>query len=188
MLSAKPAGNANLYFIAHVLPPSINEAIQVMKEDLHQRFGCTVGLKSPAHITLVPPFWLAEEKETKLVDDLHQLAAAVAPFSLSTKNFSAFGKRTLFIAVSESKSLEQLKQAADAIFTGNHQYGLKKENRPFHPHITLATRDIKPAQFDAAWQLYGSGQFQQEWIAENVSLLKHNRKFWEVPVTAAMAK
>lgn len=186
MKPQKPATLANMYFIAHVLPDDLNELILAMKKDLYRRFGCAVGLKSPAHITLVPPFWLAPEKEDGLISDVYKLARSIQPFTLSTEHFSSFGKRTLFIAVSDSSMLHQLKAAADNLFTGNERYGLKKEIRPFHPHITLATRDIKPADFHAAWALYGHRQFEYSWMADSVSLLRHNRQHWDVMETAAM--
>jgi 2'-5' RNA ligase len=187
MKPQKPATPADMYFLAHLLPAHLDEHILLIKQDLQQRFGCTVGLKSPAHITLVPPFWLEKNKAPQLLPDLERLAASVTPFSLSTADFSSFGKRTFFIALAESAPLQGLKAVADAIFTGNDFYGLKKENRPFHPHITLATRDIKPAQFDEAWALYGHRLFDHHWQADSVSLLKHNRLRWEVAATAGLA-
>jgi 2'-5' RNA ligase len=186
MKPQKPATPANMYFLAHLLPAHLNEPILQMKQDLQQRFGCTVGLKSPAHITLIPPFWLETDKAPQLLPDLQRLATSVAPFYLAAANFSSFGKRTLFIAVAESSPLQQLKAAADSIFTGNDFYALKMEKRPFHPHITLATRDIKPAQFDEAWAVYGGRRFDHQWQATSVSIFKHNRMHWEVAVTAAL--
>jgi 2'-5' RNA ligase len=187
MKPQKPATPADMYFIAHLLPAPLNEQILLMKQDLQQRFGCAVGLKSPAHITLIPPFWLAPEKAPQLLHHLQQLASGVASFTLAAANFSSFGKRTLFIAVADSAALQGLKTAADNLFTGNDFYGLKKETRPFHPHITLATRDIKPAHFNEAWGLYGGRRFDHEWQANSVSILKHNRRHWEVAATADFA-
>lgn len=175
-----------MYYIAHVLPSELDALILPMKEELHQRFGCAVGLKSPAHITLIPPFWLVPDKELQLLSDLESLAIASKPFALTTQNFASFAKRTLFIAVEDSQPLHQLKQAAEKLFTGNERYGIQKEQRPFHPHITLATRDIKPHQFTEAWQLYGHQKFEHHWMADTVSLLKHNGKHWDVRASAAM--
>lgn len=179
----KPAGPVYMYYIAHVLPPQLNGPIQHIKEDLHQQFGCAVGLKSPAHITLIPPFWLAPDKEQLLLSELKKLAATAAPFALRTTGFDSFGKRTFFIALEASSALQQLKVAADDVFTGNPAFELKKEARPFHPHITLATRDIKPADFTAAWNLYHQQPVTYEWLANSVSLLRHNGKKWDVIYT-----
>ncbi|SHG36721.1 2'-5' RNA ligase [Cnuella takakiae] len=172
-----------MYYIAHVLPPELDTPIQRIKEDLHQRFGCAVGLKSPAHITLLPPFWLAPDKEPLLRSDLKQLAARIAPFPLHTKGFDSFGKRTFFVALEDSAALQQLKVQADDLFTGNPAFGLKKEVRPFHPHVTLATRDIKPSDFVAAWNLYQDQQLVDTWQANTVSLLRHNGRKWDVVAT-----
>ena len=46
----------NMYFIALVAPEEINTPILKWKTWFRDNFGCTVALKSPAHITLIPPF------------------------------------------------------------------------------------------------------------------------------------
>ncbi|MGZ3924768.1 MAG: hypothetical protein ACXVBJ_13435, partial [Flavisolibacter sp.] len=58
-----------MYFIAIVLPPRLNEKVLKYKTMMLEKYNCKVGLKSPAHITLVPPFWMEEEKEGRLVSD-----------------------------------------------------------------------------------------------------------------------
>lgn len=175
-----------MYYVAHVLPPQLNEWILPMKQDLYQRFGCAVGLKSPAHITLIPPFWLSPAEEPQLLTHLQLLARQCTGFVLTTRHFASFAKRTLFIAVGNSPLLHQLKQAADNLFAGNQGFGIQKEQRPFHPHITIATRDIKPHQFAAAWQLYGHQTFEHRWVADTISILRHNGSHWDVWATETL--
>jgi 2'-5' RNA ligase len=50
--------------------------------------------------------------------------------------------------------------------------------KPFHPHITIAFRDLKKAIFNEAWDYYSNRLFQEEFTAESVTLLKHNGQFW----------
>jgi 2'-5' RNA ligase len=88
-----------MYFIALVLPPDLNEMVLHWKNFMHQRYQCKVGLKSPAHITLVPPFWMEEEKEEALLQDIATIASNLYPFITQTKNISAFKPRTIFIDV-----------------------------------------------------------------------------------------
>jgi hypothetical protein len=45
-----------MYFIAQVLPSTLNEKILAFKQFMLERFECRVGLKSPAHITFIAPF------------------------------------------------------------------------------------------------------------------------------------
>ena len=65
-----------MYFMAIVAPEEVNGTILKWKELIKERFGCVVALRSPAHITLIPPFWLDEKKE-------HQLKDGIGEFSQS---------------------------------------------------------------------------------------------------------
>lgn len=168
-----------MYFVAIVLPKELDEKILVYKKQMHESYGCKVGLKSPAHITLVPPFWTKVEKEEALKADIENIASPAKPFALTTNNFSAFKQRTLFIATKESKSLDALKQAVDKHFSAK-DYKIKKDTRPFHPHITIATRDLHKAAFAEAWQDFQNKKFEEEFEAEELSLLKHNGQTWDV--------
>ena len=62
-----------MYFIVLVLPPLLNEKVLHWKNFMYQRYECKVGLKSPAHITIVPPFWMEEENEKMLLEDVDDL-------------------------------------------------------------------------------------------------------------------
>lgn len=131
-----------MYFIALVLPAELNERILHWKNLMLQNYGCKVGLKSPAHITLVPPFWMDEAKEKALAKDVEDIAGQLHPFPIRTKNFSAFKPRTLFIDVELSEELVHAKSIVDKFFKQNEFYSIKVDTRPFHPHITIATRDL----------------------------------------------
>lgn len=174
------------FFIAIVLPPDLNEMVLEYKNYMFDRYGCRTGLKSPAHITLVPPFWMNQEKEGELGEDLTRLADYTS-FRLSTEGFSAFPPRTIFINPSPSRELSEFKKKADEIFCKPGGIG-KKEERPFHPHITIATRDLSKKAFQEAWAYFEKKKFHKEWMVKNVSLLKHNQEHWEVIRTISFQK
>src|SRR6476661_8835996 len=96
-----------MYFIAIVLPPNLNEEILSYKKLVLERFDCKVGLKSPAHITIVPPFWMEEENERQLLTDVEILSHNIPSFFIGTNNFSAFKPRTIFIDVQKNEPLNQ---------------------------------------------------------------------------------
>ncbi len=177
-----------MYFVALVLPDNLNDEIQVLKVMMEDKFGCKVGLKSPAHITLVPPFRMAQNKEAELVKDVDNAAGFMKPFLLRTQNFSSFKNRTIFIDVAHHYQLDVLKQKTDELFTGNEKYNVRKENRAFHPHITIATRDIAKHLFHEAWSFFEHKQYEVEWLAANLSLLHHNSKTWDIIYTAPFKK
>jgi len=179
----KTEAKASMYFLAVLLPPHLDEKVLAYKKEMHEKYGCKVGLKSPAHITLVPPFWMEEEKEAALVKDMEQLAATFSPFTLTTADFSAFRPRTIFVAVAESEALQALKKKTDAFFR-HSDYKMKIESRPFHPHITIATRDLHKKDFTEACPQLQSMEFRETFEATGLSLLKHNGRNWDVAHTA----
>lgn len=175
-----------MYFIAVVLPQAIDEKILRYKQQMRENYGCKVGLKSPAHVTIIPPYWMEEEKEATLVQDIVSFAGSYPPFTLTTANFSAFVPRTIFVAVEENEMLIRLKKKADAFF-GDKNYKMKMESRPFHPHITIATRDLSKKAFWEAWPRFEKESFLETVAITGLSLLKHNGQKWEVSFTAPFA-
>lgn len=169
-----------MYFIAIVLPAFLNEKVLKYKNMMLEKYNCKVGLKSPAHITLVPPFWMEEEKEGSLTADLDKLSKQLYQFTISTNNFSAFKPKTIFIEPIVTDELRGAKQMMDNFFIENAFYNIKIETRPFHPHITIATRDLYKKSFYEIWPWFAEKQFTEEWIAEGISILKHNKKNWDV--------
>jgi 2'-5' RNA ligase len=171
--------SARMYYLAQVLPRELNEKILPLKKWMQETWGCRVALKSPAHITLVPPGWVEADRERELIAATEALAGGSTPFDLKTTGFAAFPPRTLFIAIEKSAPLEKLKAAADAYFH-LHTGLLKGDPRRFHPHITIATRDISKAAFHEAWSELEGKPFSETWRADTLSLLRHTGAAWEV--------
>lgn len=176
-----------MFFIAVVLPERLNEKILVFKKWMQEKYGCRVGLKSPAHITLVPPFWTEPENEALLTNDLQSIATQMNVFTLSTNNFSAFKPRTIFVAVNENEELHRLKKTTDDFFR-RRDYKIKLDTRPFHPHITIVTRDLHKKDFADAWPHFENKTFTEEFEVDGLSLLKHNGKTWDVAFTSSFAQ
>jgi 2'-5' RNA ligase len=177
-----------MYFIAFVLPGSLNEKVLKYKQMMLDKYNCKVALKSPAHITLVPPFWMEENKLQQLISDISSLSKRFRSFNITTNNFSAFKPRTIFIAVAPNEQLDEVKKAVDVLFKDNSFYDLKIETRPFHPHITIATRDLFKKSFYEIWPWFAEEKFAEEWAAEGISILRHNKKNWDVIYTSQFEK
>jgi 2'-5' RNA ligase len=175
-----------MYFIAIVLPARLNEKVLKYKNIMLEKYNCKVGLKSPAHITFVPPFWMEEEKEPRLILDIETLSGELAPFSVTTNNFSAFKPRTIFIQPILMEELTKAKETTDDVFRNNAFYNIKIDTRPFHPHITIATRDLFKKGFYEIWPWFAEKEFKEEWTVEGISILKHNKKNWDVVYTSQL--
>lgn len=135
------------YFLAIVLPEPAFSFYESIKADLRQRYGLKGALRSPAHITLHMPFEWPDHK-------LDQLMAAFTAFEHPTtfeielRDFGFFEPRVVFGAVILTDMLEKLQKKV--VYTAKTKCGLLNEAenwRGFHPHVTVAFRDLKKAQF-----------------------------------------
>jgi 2'-5' RNA ligase len=168
-----------MYYVAIVCPREIDEKVYQFKEWMRKQFGCMVALKSPGHITLIPPFWMDEAREDELIKSLQQFNSDLKP-EIHLNGFSHFGDRVLFINVPDNIHLTSLKEQTEEHFLENFSGLIRKDERPFHPHITIANRDISPGTFVKAWAHFSKEIFENSFIANEISILKLISGKWNV--------
>ena len=171
------------YYIAIVAPPEINEKVQAWKEYFRDRFGCVVALKSPAHLTLIPPFWMDVDQEDRLIQDIKDFSRGRETFPVELENFGAFKPRVIYIGVDLSPKLSVLQHELSAHIS-RLNYPIKPETRPYHPHMTLANRDLQKSDFDPAWDHFRNKKYAVAFPVKGISLLKHDRTRWNVVFTS----
>lgn len=169
-----------LYFIAIVAPDHINEQVLIWKNYMKEQYGCNVALRSPAHITLVPPFSMKEENETDLSNYLKEFSSTEKSFPVSLKDFDNFKPRVIFLHVEPDEPLLQLQKSINKYLLSLNKFPIKKEDRPFHPHITIANRDLNQKDFPKAWAHFKNLSFRAGFTADRISLLKHNKDAWQI--------
>jgi 2'-5' RNA ligase len=179
---------AKMYFIAVVAPADINAQVLQWKHYMRDHYGCTVALRSPAHITLIPPFWMNEELEKELLMDVDSFALQQPSFHITLKNFDAFKPRVIFVGIQENASLQQLKSSLEHHLVSLQKYPIKKESRPFHPHLTIANRDLRKKDFYPAFEHFSSIDYTQHFSATSIAILKHDGIVWQIHHTAELNK
>ena len=169
------------YFIALIPPSPIREEAEALKNYFKDKYHSKAALNSPAHITLHMPFLWNEEKEKKLTTKLHEFARGCDPIKVCLDNFSSFPPRVIYISVAESDALDRLQQQLHRfckreldIFNANYK------DKPFHPHLTLAFRDLKKPQYHLAWEEFSKKEFKAEFMGDKIAILKHNGKRWDI--------
>lgn len=166
-----------LYFFAIVPPEPLYSQVRLMKEEIRDVFGCSWALRSPAHITLYMPFRWQLDTEGLLVRSLHAFARMFTPFTLQVNGFASFAPRVLYLNIEPSLALLRLHTDLQAYLC--EQHGLcGGRHRPFHPHMTLAHRDVLPEQFDRMWTYYKNRHFIASFEAKGFYLLRHEQKRW----------
>jgi 2'-5' RNA ligase len=177
-----------LYFIAIVTPETINHQVLEWKNYMLQRFNCKVALKSPAHITLIPPFEIPDSVQTALQELLLPFAARQPNFSIHLKDFAAFKLRVIYAGVLPNTRLSELRMDLETTLLQDNRFPIKKEERPFHPHVTIANRDLTKDNFPLAWQHFQQVSYEVTFNADAISLLRHNNHTWEIAGTFPLNK
>jgi 2'-5' RNA ligase len=170
----------NMYYVAIVCPAEVNEKILPFKYWMKEQFGCIVALKSPAHITLIPPFWLEQTREAELQQALQSLAINIDETEINLQGFSHFNKRVLFINIKENPQLKEIKKQAEEHFIQMFPDSIKADDRAFHPHVTIANRDLRPSDFLKAWEHFAKKDFKEIFRTGTISLLKLEPDKWNV--------
>lgn len=173
--------NTKLYFIALVPTQDVLQKVQNLKEEVAERFESKAALRSPPHITLHMPFKYREDREDRIEEVLLEVCRDQPSFFISQKGFGAFPPRVIYVNVTNSDALDKMR----AVLVDTMRKQLKLENadyknRPFHPHMTIAFRDLKKRLFKPAWEYYSDQPFSENWQCNELTLLKHNGSNWEV--------
>lgn len=181
-------GNDPLYFIGITPPVEIQREITRFKEYFRDTYGSGHALKSPPHITLVPPFRFPLLKEKTLINDLNDFVGRVETFSIRLENFNAFVPRVIFVDVKTNEKLRRLhEKISDLAAEHWGTTGDIKKARHFSPHITVAFKDLRKADFYAAWPEFRNKKISFEFIANSITLFKHNGKIWDKLFEAGFA-
>ena len=168
------------YFIAIIPPPNVLEKLTSLKQTIAHKYNIKGALLSPAHITLHMPFTWEEEKEEKLVSGLNSFAYHSA-IQVTLKHFDCFEPRVVFVNVEKTTELQNLQsQLVKQCKQQMHLYNQAEDRRGFHPHITVAFRDLKKATFNALWQEYQHELFDEAFECQSFWLLKKQGQFWEL--------
>jgi len=168
-----------LHFIALLPDASIQEEVTAFKKTAARRFGSSHALKSPPHITLYPPFRWEEEEVPFLEKALERYAGELQPFEVVLKGFDRFDSRVLFVRVLPSAELEGWHVGLKKALAQNLGLSLT-DTRPFHPHMTVAFKDLRREQFPAAWAYFRAIDYERRFRAEALTLLVHREGRWHV--------
>ena len=177
-MEPKPA--KSLYLIALVPDLALRERIRLLKEEMKQRFGSSHALKSPAHITLQMPFRREESLEPALVQALNALACQQRVFQVPLLGFDCFPPRVLFVRVGNWEAITKLHNRLQKVLEEDLGFSRQDNGFRFHPHMTIATRDLSEESFLRAWPEYAKRPFDAVFAVNSLFLLKHNGKNWQL--------
>jgi 2'-5' RNA ligase len=170
-----------LYFVAIVPPDAISGQVTTIKEEFASRFNSAHALRSPPHITLHMPFKWREDKIQKVKAVLEKAAKQISPFEIGLDGFAAFPPRVIYVDIMQNETLELCQKSVIKAMRSLHILNADYKDRPFHPHMTVAFRDLKKAAFHEAWKEFQGREFAATFEAKSIVLLKHYHEPGQTP-------
>lgn len=181
----------NIYFIAIIPPKDICNEITTFKIDFKTRFLSSAALKTIPHITLKAPFKISPGEHDPLLQWFRTLPLTAQPFPIELKDFEAFGskhKPVIFVRPLLTDALRILQENILANFRISWpEAGIMKNEVDFHPHITIAYRDLQREYYKEAWKEYETKKYKAEFIVNSFHLLQHDASKWNVIDTYELA-
>lgn len=168
-----------LFFIAVLPPDDIQREVTNFKKDCARLFKASHALKTPPHLTLIPPFPWHRTRLGEVGDALDDFALDQSPFDIELTNFNSFPPRVIFVDVFENQQLKDLQLALFHHLKKTVGLADERGNR-FHPHMTIAHRDLKKSVFPEAWAYFSAREYERSFTAEKITLLEHLNGKWEV--------
>ncbi len=166
------------YFIALVPPEPVFSELNQLKAQISEKYQTKAALQSPPHVTLHMPFRFRESKEVEILNTLDKLNFNKA-LEMDQNGFGAFPPRVLYVNVNLTEELK-IFQKEVGVKVRRHLKVVKEEYRgqAFHPHLTLAFRDLRPIHFVQAWNDYKDKEIYFHWKANSFFLMKHSGLAW----------
>ena len=169
----------SLYFIALIPPEPLRRQIIELKLKFAENYKTTHALKSPPHITLIPPFNFRSTEEKRIIEFLEIFAQTICPFNVAIIGFGAFKPKVIYLDFNKNELLKSLQMRLSEQFKDVSELDLNK-GKLFTPHLTLAFRDLSPQMFYRAWEKYKLETFKASFMVTSLFLLKHNGKCWDI--------
>ena len=144
--------------------------------DFAGRFNSVKSFENFPHITILRPFNFDENKEELLTEKFSGMNLKFNSFEVFLNGFGCFANSknpVIFINPENTVELQQLYDEVQSNFEF-HPYG------KFHPHLTVAFKDLSPENFKKSWQEYQNKTFEDSFLVDKICLFKHENKKWNL--------
>lgn len=180
MLSQLASQTKRRYFVALLPTQTIQDYTHKIQEFVCDRYASCAALKSPPHITLLPPFEQSDSVLPALEKQLQKFAQDHVSVSVDLLGYGAFIPKVIYINVLQTAELMELQRSLTVNAAQLSLTGQRTQQRPFVPHITVAFRDLTPQNFAAAWVEFKDQSVEFKFTAAALTLLVHDGNRWQV--------
>ncbi|MDA3613958.1 2'-5' RNA ligase family protein [Polluticaenibacter yanchengensis] len=169
-----------LYYIAILCGNEINEKVLSLKNYMQSTYGSRAALKSPAHLTIIPPFKSEEDLENNYKSFLDEVNFTLVPVTVKLNGYNHFGERVLFVDVEKTEALLNIEKETFNLFEDRFPAISFNAKPEFNPHVTIATRDIPEGKLSEALAYFKENHpFNDEFTVKELKLMKLKNNKWE---------
>lgn len=174
----------NLYFIALIPHDIVAGEVTDFKNDFAVNYNSSRALRSMPHITLKAPFKLEAREHNNLIKWFEGIRPTVDAFTVELEDFGSFpnkGNPVIYVKPVMTSVMERLQKSILSAF--EHAYpkiSIPYIERKFHPHMTIAYRDLTPEQYARAIDIYRQKKYSATFRADKFYLLQHDGEQWNV--------
>lgn len=172
--------NNTLYFAALIPPEPVYSLTQDLRLYCADKFDAHHALKSPPHITLLSPFRCEPGHIDDAIMTIQSVCSNTAAFSVRLNGFGHFNRKVLYLKTDTNTSLMSFQEKLEETARSHEElFHYNYHPRPFHPHLTLAFKDLSEAMFEKAWIEFRDKPFEAQFTADRLIILKHTGERWE---------
>jgi 2'-5' RNA ligase len=174
-----PATHQTRFFIAIMLPKTIETYAAQVSQHLTERYKMKMAKAAP-HITLLPPFLWAPDSIDEVKEAIARFTATQPPIPIEISGFGSFSRRVIYLNVNKTQGLMQLQSdLGDRLRPILKSQESDVRSRPFTPHITVASRNVKRETFKSAWQEFKEEAVEFKFDCREIALLEYRQR-WHV--------
>lgn len=169
----------NLYLLCITPPSDLAFTIDQERRFCAARFGSYEALKPPVHLSLFGVFTVPA-KAYELTDYLSEWISVQPQFSVQIKDFGFFDNKhrpEVYVDVKNNVWLNAFNKGLTRKMLQRFPYLTTASS--FHPHFTLAYKDLSQENFRKAKKYYHQCKFEASFDVKNIALFRHNYKMWE---------
>lgn len=171
--------STQLKLIAIIPPEPVFSQVRHEQEYIRDTWGPSHALRTPPHLTIIPPLALNSAEVGLLYGMADAIAYESSPFDIELNGYGAFRPRVIFIHPNIPPALQALHDIWRLALLSRMPHVLDKyPDRPFHPHVTLAHKDVKGGQFAPMWSYYANKEFHAQFHVDHFHILKHIGEGW----------
>lgn len=163
-------------FVAINLPADMRRRLESAAEPLREE-AFPVRWVAPANVHLTLKFLgeVTEERASAVTAAIDDVVAGVAPFQLIAEGFGAFPSperpQVVWIGIELSAELRSLQERVERALA---ELGFPRENRSFHPHLTIgrARKGAARSAFRGLGASMGKLEYHDEFQVRSIDVMK----------------